>query len=669
MLKSLNRTEWLLPVGLAIFGFLSAYFHVSDVDVGYHMRTAEHILEGNGIPTTNTFSQTTPDQPWLLHQWLGALIFYLPYHAGGVHLLILCKALIVAVLVLLVWAAARRWSGCHSFWPLWTVTLGVMIARSRFFERPDLFSALFCAALVLLDSRWDRDRRWQWLGMPLLMMVWANVHAGVIYGMALLGAWIAGEWIAQAVRAISESRRGDITFIAATLGQTARPLAIRPLGFLLALAAAVASVQLINPNGAKVLWFPVAQFGSDFWQSIILEYRPPSWDAHRLFYLTLAGMGILQVLTFRRVEPRLLIASAGMAYLACTAQRSILFFVVVAMPHAASMLELALAGTRDRLRLCHRVLLPITWCGLVFFGFLADRTMVFGPGYFRPYYPLEIYRFLSEKVPSQNLFNEMRYGGSMLWWLHPQFKPFIDGRGDAYSIEFWESDYLPVIDVQPEWPAILARHDIRGVLLPIPMDRRVPRLAAALRNSPDWALVAFNDYTLLFLKRTNPNEELIARHEFRVIWPGDWSFAALDDPNLREAAAMEARRAVEFSPDCVYALTALARAFFVQERYDQAASLLEVLVNEFEVGENYFRDYGFALFQLERLDEADRVFNGMIRRQMLTGFASYMRYHIAIRQNRPGDARQHLSEAVRADPTNEEYRAAVQLMNATSPGP
>src|SRR5215469_859854 len=106
-MKSVNRTEILLVAAFAIFAFFSAFFHVSDVDVGYHMRTAEHILAGNGIPRTNTFSCTTPGEPRLLHQWLGTLIFYAPYRLGGVTLLIIFKAGVATTLMLLIWGAGH----------------------------------------------------------------------------------------------------------------------------------------------------------------------------------------------------------------------------------------------------------------------------------------------------------------------------------------------------------------------------------------------------------------------------------------------------------------------------------------------------------------------------------------------------------------------------------
>ena len=664
--KPLNRTGWLLCVGLALFVFLSAFFHVSDVDVGYHMRTAMHILAGNGIPTTNTFSSTTPGEPWLLHQWLGAILFYLPYRIGGVEGLVAFKALAATALMLLVWGAARRLTGPDSPWPWWTVTLGALVARVRFFERSDLLSGLFCALVLFLDVRLGPNRRWQWLGLPLLMAAWANIHAGVVYGVVLLGAWSAGEWISwfwSRVRKPVSGTRTEPGFKAPAL----RELWVRPAGILLSLLAAALSVQLINPNGCKVLWFPISQFNSPFWQSIILEYRPPDWNNYKLFYLSLGSLVVLQLLTWRRVRPTLLIASMVFAYLACSSQRSLLFFVIVAMPHMACMLNELSAPATLRAPRMSSWLLPGLWLAIVLLWFAPDKTLVFGAGFYRPYYPLDIYGFLKTEVPEQNLFNEMRYGGSMLWWLYPKFKPFIDGRGDAYSERFWRTEYIPVIKDKPYAEDILKKYSVHGALLPVYEDRTLPPIAPRLHAHPDWALVAFNDHTLLFLERTAANQPVIARHEYRLLWPGDWSLAALDAPETRAEATAEAKRAFEFAPDSFFAETALARAFFVNEQYAAVVEILRGVVREKDIGANYLRDFGYALFRLGRLEEADQVFARLIRRNLLPGFAWYLRSFIASEQGRSADARNCLAAAIKAEPGNAEYRDALQRLDREAP--
>lgn len=661
-----KRIRWLLLAGLGLFLFIAGFFHVSDVDVGYHMRTAEHILSGNGIPTTNTFAHTTPDQPWLLHQWLGTLIFYIPYCLFGVTGLVAFKALIGAVTMLLVWYAASRLAGPGSLWPYWAVTLGVMVARVRFFERSDLLSALFCALLFLLDDRYRSSRRWQWLGLPLLVAFWANVHAGVIYGIVLLAAWWGSEcvtWILQRLQAPALSKLQD----SANPAITVQALCVRPVGILLAAALSCLTVQLFNPNGCQVLLFPIAQFRSSFWQTIIVEYQAPTWTGFKLFYLTLAGMILLQIVALRRLNLRLLFGTAAFGYLACTSQRSMLFFCIPAIPHAAFLLERVLPSSIVLQSVTRVLLLPLVWLALAAFVILPNPSFRFGPGFYAPYYPMEIYSFMDREVAPQRFFNDMRYGGSMLWWLYPRFKPFIDGRGDAYSETFWKTEYWPVLDAASGWQDVLRKYDVHGVLLAVSESRVFPGLAFALHNDQAWALVAFNDDTLLFLERTPVNHTVISRHEFRYLWPGDRTLFALNDPVTRGQAMSEARRALVCSPDSQFARTAAARACFLNEAFGEASRLLGLVVRESIVNETYLRDYGYALFRSGQLAAADRVFARMIRDRQMPAFACYMRHFIALSQNRPAKARVALQRAIDAEPGNATYREAMKDLDLLPP--
>jgi hypothetical protein len=663
------NTHLVLLAGLLVFVFLAGFFQVSDCDVGYHLRTAAHILAGNGIPTKNTFSSATPDQPWLLHQWLGTLIFYLPFALGGVGGLIAFKAAVAALLMFLVWLRASDLVRAGSSAPFWTVTAGVLAARVRFFERSDLLSALFFGLLLYLDSRWNRNRRWQWIGLPLLMAVWANIHAGVIYGFVFLAVVSGVEWLEFGMERL-RGREAGLT--QAGTSRALQHLAIRPLGFVLSLLASCFAVQLINPNGWRVLWFPISQFSSKFWQGIILEYQPPTWAGNKAFYLFLAAVIVLQLLTAKRIQVCLVLISAVFGYLACSSQRSLLFFVVAAVPHAAYMLDCLIqrvasgerAEPRSGLetapgisgRLWSIGALFATWALLVIGVFVPDRSFRFGVGWYHPYYPLEIYNFLAKEVPPQGVFNEMRYGGSMLWWLYPRFKPYIDGRGDAYSETFWQTGYLPLLDARSDWKDVLKAHDLHCVLLPFPELGEPLALVRALLSDPDWALVAFNDQTVLLAQRTETNRELIAQWEFKVLRPGGWDFAWVDSPDKRNQGTAEVERLLAASPDSRFARTAEVRLAMSSGRFPAAVAQLQAILREYpEAGEAYWRDYGYALCRIGQLDSADRVFSRMISKNQLSGFASFMRYHIAFERHDLPSARRFLARALEIEPNNAQY--------------
>jgi len=645
------RTTRLLWFAFALFTFTCAFFHVSDADVGYHIRTGEHILATGRIPDRNTFSFAIPDAPWTLQQWWPATMYSIVWSQGGLGALITFKALLATAIMLVALAAARREAGPGSLWPFWVMTVIVFIARVRFFERPDLVTALLFALLLLVDARKERERAWQWIGVPLLMAFWGNTHAGYIYGFVLLCCWSAAEWIEWIWR--GRRNRPRVEF---------RELFVRPVGIALAGAAAVIATQVINPSGYRVLLVPIEQFLDTFWRAVIQEYLPPAWATSKLFYLAVATLVVVQLVSWQRVKLRFLVPTLAFGYLACATQRSMLVFLIVAAPHAAFMLDRLATVRGEFLHWAQKTLLAPAWLALALVA-TQDRTHPFGVGLHPAFYPASVFRFMEAEVPPQRVFNEMRFGGSMLWWLWPRFPPFIDGRGDAYPTEFWRSEYHPVLMAGAEWRALLRKHQTHAVLLPIVTAGEMPGLAKALKADPAWALVAFNESALLFLERTATNQPVVAKHEFRHLWPGDWTFANVT-PDSSVPVKAEAQRALGFAPDSVFAQTALARASLVAGEFELAARLLNELTRRPGSGENYWRDLGFALTRLGRIDEAERVFSHMIREGFARGYPWFMKFHIQLQRGSGAEADRCLTEALKAEPLNPEYLAARRQFDA-----
>ena len=649
----------ILTTLLAAFVFLCAFFHISGVDPGFHIRTGAHLLETRSIPAVNTFSYTQPDHTWFLQQWAPATVFYLVYQVWDIAGLIIFKALLAVILLFLVFLCARQEAGPRNLWPLWIATCGALMARFRFLVRPFMFSAILFALTLYLDRKYDRRRCWQWLFLPLLMGIWAHTHAGVLYGFVLLCTLTASEWLDFLWTARQRQRRGDVPWTGADFAR----LLIRPGGIVLSLVVSVVSLELINPNGIKVMLVPIEHFSNPFWQSMVHEYFPRTWRNAKLFYLSLPLLALLQTATLRHLRLRLLLPALAMAYFACRSQRSILIYMITAAPYAAHMLKVVFPLTRRTTRIAHKTLLPIAWTAVVAFLIVPDKTYLFGVGLYPRYYPTEVYRFIRQAVPRQNIFNDMRYGGGMLWWLYPDFRPFIDGRGTAYAIDFWETQYLPSIDGEPVWREVFARYDVTAALLWVPRTREVSRLGRTLFDDPQWALVAYTDSTILFLQRTEANQRVISDNEHRLIWPGDWSFSTIAPDTLDEAYE-EAQRAYRRSPAGDHARTAFARASLVKGDFATACRLYEALTAIGGAGDGYWRDYGYALYRSGQFEKAEAVFSQMIEKDLASGFAYYMKHFIALKRGDLKRADACLARASEMEPDNGDYAAARKDLEA-----
>lgn len=653
----------LLLVLLLVFVFQCGFFHVSCVDPGFHLQTGELIWQNRAIPSSNTFSFTIPEYQWMLHQWLPAFLFFLVHQQCGVAGLITFKATLGVLIFLIVWLSANNETGKSSYWPFWACTIGVMLARIRFFERPFMFSFILLALTFYLARRFSGNRRWEWFGMPVLMGIWANIHVGVICGFELLGAFAAGEWMEHWWNTFHRKKFGNRNGEKpdGSSRPTLLPLYQLPIGIILSLAAAILSVSLINPNGIKVLMAPVYFYLNPFWTASIEELHPPSGIYAKLLFSYMGILVLLQIIARKRLDLRMLFACIFFAWLASRTQRAILMFIIVSIPYLSYLLESTFPIRAKRFQRLQAWGLPLAWLILIKSVILADPTFHYGIGFYRPYYPTKIYDFIQDHVPRQNIYNDMMYGGSMLWWLYPEFRPFIDGRGEAYSMDFWQNVYTPVSEGRPIWRDVFRQYQVHGAIISNRRGKPVHRLALKLYNDPQWALVAFDDDTLFFLERIGTNNKLIAKYEYRVIWPGDWTLSIRKE--TAERAFKEAQQALAFVPDCVFAQTALARACMIKGDYDKALQHYKYLVDRKGAGANYWRDYGYCLYMTDKLAEAEKVFRYMLKNQMDQGFAYYMLHFLALRHGALSEARTYLNKALAIHPDNLSYLEASQNLN------
>jgi hypothetical protein len=85
--------------------------------------------------------------------------------------------------------------------------------------RPQLFSIVLFAVLLVTITRADRGQPRGLLMVPPLMALWANLHGGWIVGLGVLGAWTAARVVDGRMRLADRGRLAAIGLaaVAATL--------------------------------------------------------------------------------------------------------------------------------------------------------------------------------------------------------------------------------------------------------------------------------------------------------------------------------------------------------------------------------------------------------------------------------------------------------------------
>jgi hypothetical protein len=193
-------------IALAIFswfGFLLSHkIDLTTADLGRHIENGYLILHGssadrNGILHTNFYSYTLPNQPFVNHHWGSGVVFYLIYSWFGFVGLSVFYLILGLLTLWLFFDVARKSS---NFWIGCTVTIILIpLIASRAEIRPEIFSYFFTGLFlwVLYSWRYGVKNNIQqvvngkiiWL-LPILMLVWVNLHIGFVFGFLVLFAFL-----------------------------------------------------------------------------------------------------------------------------------------------------------------------------------------------------------------------------------------------------------------------------------------------------------------------------------------------------------------------------------------------------------------------------------------------------------------------------------------------
>jgi len=144
-----------------------------------------------------------------------------------------------------------------------------------------MLSFLLASLLLLILERSERKPKLLWWALPLTVL-WVNLHAGFAIGPILIVLFLAGEWVEGFLTAHT-GRGGRLRALALTLAAT---LLVVPL----------------NPNGAKLFWYPVQTLLSKPMQEHISEWASPNLHSPDYWPFLLLALATLTVLGWSRTR-------------------------------------------------------------------------------------------------------------------------------------------------------------------------------------------------------------------------------------------------------------------------------------------------------------------------------------------------------------------------------
>jgi predicted Zn-dependent protease len=222
----------------------------------------------------------------------------------------------------------------------------------------------------------------------------------------------------------------------------------------------------------------------------------------------------------------------GAAYLGLRHSRLLIFFAIVVVIVAGSVLNSAFVSLQRRNRntrnytalakgaCCFIVLLACVWSvDLVTNRAYMRRAGIYGMGSFGTglgwWFPEGAAAFIErERIPGQ-IFNTDMEGGYFVWRLGQNYKDYIDSRLYPFSREVIQSSLkLPqMAPNSPEWQSEAERYDINAIIVPLGRYWGLDHFPV-LRQfcaSDYWRPVYLDETSAVFVRHTPATESLINR--------------------------------------------------------------------------------------------------------------------------------------------------------------
>jgi hypothetical protein len=469
------RRAFVWALLLSLFSLAVQQCSSIDWDFWWHLKAGQYIVQSKSIPHVDPFSFTRAGAEWITHEWLSEVIMYTVFRAGGwIGLFILFGTTITAA-----WAICFQRCEGKPFTAAFAVVFAATASASLFGFRPQMFTLLVASIFIsLLDGYvFGGKRRVIWF-LPPLMLLWVNLHAGSVLGLALILLFVVmagldGEW-----------KR------------------IKPL--LLTLAICVAVVPL-NPNGFRMFSYPFETLSAPAMQGFIQEWFSP--DFHQFRFLPLAALILVtfSAMALSPTRPRRgeLFALVTLSFAALRSGRHIPIFALFAAPLFAKYLAQWISAQtsspitlRSATTTGSNIVLTLALLLLPTF-IIVKRVGNFNSSvasYEAQKFPAGAVDFIEKQEAVGPIFNDYNWGGYLIWKLYPGRRVFIDGRADVYGDGFI-FEYLRTYDGGRGWRDTLDHFEIQTVLI-----QPNSALTTLLREDKGWHKVFEDEQAVVFAR-------------------------------------------------------------------------------------------------------------------------------------------------------------------------
>lgn len=408
---------------------------LNDPDTYWHIASGMWMLQHHAIPHTDPFSYSLAGAPWVAHEWLSEVLIALAYRAGSWGGILILFGVATATTFGMLARYLARWLNQPASSVVFV--LGTACISASLLARPHLLAltalTLWTAGLLTAKDKGAMPS----LLLLLLMVIWANLHASFIFGLALILP-IAVEAVVEAeARRVGVARRWGL-FLGAAIG-----------------------ASISTPNGWHGLLFPF-QLMRMASTSSINEWSPTNFQTLQPLEGALVALLYVALSRHVRLPVGRLVILLGLLHLALQHTRhqmlaGVLGAMVLAKPLGHAF---AFRGSEES---SGRSSLNWTVGGLACMALLTALRLIHPlERTDDPASPVTALNHVPIEIQRDHVFNSYEFGGYLIF---KDIKPFIDGRADMYGDDFMSAYLVALAPNRTAFERIVERYGIRWTIL------------------------------------------------------------------------------------------------------------------------------------------------------------------------------------------------------------
>ncbi|NBX81579.1 hypothetical protein EBQ90_00600 [bacterium] len=481
--------SWEVLCWSILFLVLVALNHtkMDENDTWWHIALGRWMVENLQVYRTEIFSAVGLGRPFIAHEWLSEVLFYLFSSPSGKMLSYFKLFLITTSCTVFGYLVARPyWKGRFTV-PLLVGAAFLIAFRAP--VRPQIFEIICSSFLLVTLNSWRQEPSWKKLvGLIPMQILWTNLHGSYLLGPVLILLFAMGLTLSK-----------KIPFL---VGDQLKTYTAKEISELFVCSLILLLVSLLNPFHVELLKKSFAVFFLDNymkehireWYSV-MRVSKGIWFYVWFVWMIWAWFTLLKA--FRKVSQVELYTLILATVFPFVGVRYITLSTLLSLPDVLKRsYQLYPSGFNPKK--ASWVLAPLA---LLFFWTGYPMTLTAanppGAGFSFGVVPTDIIQHIKANKLKGVMMNHYHDGAFILHYLYPEVLPVIDSRTDFYGKDLF-MEHADAYTSMPLFNQYIEKYKVNMILVRMIPETEV--LRTNLFQSPDWTLEKFGLDNMLFIK-------------------------------------------------------------------------------------------------------------------------------------------------------------------------